>query len=208
MGSPEEAQVRVVTEKSEVASGSLIEMAGRSWRVERLLGRGKGGYSWLVTGRKPVGQAEAPENKPAPAPEYSAVLKQLHHEPCEYYSFGDKFMSEMNDYAKLCALGVPLPRMIASDLERELILKEYIDGESAMELARRNAVTPGQIAAVGALSVVLREAGLNIDWYPTNFIVRRTDGKIFYIDYECNRYDEKWSFENWGIQYWDAAQIL
>ena len=198
---------RIVTEKSEVASGSLIEMAGRSWRVERLLGRGKGGYSWLVTGRKPVGQAEAPENKPAPAPEYSAVLKQLHHEPCEYYSFGDKFKSEMNDYAKLCALGVPLPEMYASDRNRELILKEYIDGESAMELARRNAVTPGQIGAVGALSSVLRASGINIDWYPTNFIVRKTDGAVFYIDYECNPFDEKWSFETWGIKYWIPAEL-
>ena len=27
-------------------------------------------------------------------------------------------------------------------------------------------------------------AGLNIDYFPTNFVVR--DGQLWYIDYECN----------------------
>ena len=52
----------------------------REFTVVKLLGKGKGGYSWLVTdgGR-----------------EY--VLKQIHHEPCDYYTFGDKLASELRD---------------------------------------------------------------------------------------------------------------
>ena len=46
----------------------------------------------------------------------------------------------------------------------------------------------------------LYPAGLNIDYYPTNFVVR--EGTLFYIDYECNSYMEQWDFEHWGIQYW------
>ena len=42
------------------------------YTVLRLLGKGKGGYSYLVTD----GEREY-------------VLKQIHHEPCEYYTFGD-----------------------------------------------------------------------------------------------------------------------
>ena len=46
------------------------------YTVLRLLGKGKGGYSYLVRdGDK----------------EY--VLKQIHHEPCSYYQFGDKLQS-------------------------------------------------------------------------------------------------------------------
>ena len=48
-----------------------------------------------------------------------------------------------------------------------------------------------------------KEAGMNIDYFPTNFVIR--DGLIWYVDYECNEYTEKWNFENWGIRYWSRT---
>ena len=47
-------------------------------------------------------------------------------------------------------------------------------------------------------------AGLNIDYFPTNFVVQ--DELIYYIDYECNNYMDEWNFENWGIKYWSKTQ--
>ena len=44
-----------------------MEVNGRDYEVIRLLGKGKGGYSYLVTD----GQRDY-------------VLKQIHHEPCDY----------------------------------------------------------------------------------------------------------------------------
>ena len=29
------------------------------------------------------------------------VLKQIHHEPCDYYQFGNKIEAELNDYKHL-----------------------------------------------------------------------------------------------------------
>ena len=52
----------------------------KEYSVIRLLGKGKGGYSYLVTDG-----------------EYRYVLKQIHHEPCDYYTFGDKLASELRD---------------------------------------------------------------------------------------------------------------
>lgn len=49
------------------------------YTVIKLLGKGKGGYSYLVTD----GTAQY-------------VLKQIHHEPCEYYAFGDKLQAELS----------------------------------------------------------------------------------------------------------------
>ena len=51
-----------------------------------------------------------------------------------------------------------------------------------------------------------RRNGLNIDYYPTNFAVM--NGVLYYIDYECNLYDEKWSFEQWGRHYWQEGVQL
>ena len=42
--------------------------------------------------------------------------------------------------------------------------------------------------------------GLNIDYFPTNFVVH--GNLLYYVDYECNNYMEEWNFANWGIKYW------
>lgn len=77
------------------------------YRVIRLLGKGKGGYSYLVTD----GTAQY-------------VLKQIHHEPCAYYTFGDKLRSELRDYETLRKLGIPMPRLLEVDTRQERIPEE------------------------------------------------------------------------------------
>ena len=47
-------------------------------------------------------------------------------------------------------------------------------------------------------------ANLNIDYYPTNFIVQNE--VLYYVDYECNSYMDEWNFENWGIKYWSKTE--
>lgn len=161
----------------------LMYVNDTPYSVISLLGHGKGGYSYLVTD----GTSEY-------------VLKQIHHEPCEYYQFGDKLLSEQRDYARLKALGLPLPEMYQVDTSRERILKEYIRGETIAKLVEQNAVKEEYFAQIRNMCRLLYPAGLNIDYYPTNFVVQ--EDKLYYIDYECNPYMEEWNFENWGIQYW------
>lgn len=156
---------------------------GKPYSVIKLLGHGKGGYSYLVTdGEK----------------EY--VLKQIHHEPCDYYQFGDKLQSEIRDHARLKEVGIRMPQLYDVDGPEERILKEYIEGETIAALVERDAVLPEYLDQVRGMCSVLYAAGLNIDYYPTNFVVR--DGLLYYIDYECNPYTEEWNFENWGSRYW------
>ena len=47
------------------------------------------------------------------------MLKQIHHEPCDYYQFGNKMESEMKDYDRLKKNGIPMPEMIEADIEKE-----------------------------------------------------------------------------------------
>ena len=49
----------------------------------------------------------------------------------------------------------------------------------------------------------LYAANLNIDYYPTNFVVQ--EGVLYYIDYECNQYMQQWDFEHWGGKYWSKT---
>ena len=161
----------------------VMTVNGRSFRVLRLLGRGKGGYSYLVTD----GESEY-------------VLKQIHHEPCDYYSFGNKLEAELHDHGVLLGAGVPMPRLIDADVQNERILKEYIEGETVAERIAKGEFDRRWLERLREICAALYRNGLNIDYYPTNFVPR--GGELFYIDYECNPYMEEWDLEHWGLQYW------
>lgn len=156
---------------------------GKTYKLDRLLGKGKGGYSYLV---KLNGQ------------EY--VLKQIHHEPCDYYKFGNKIEAEQYDYQRLLSTGIRIPKMIDIDIEKEIIIKEYINGPVIMDLVNEGQDVSKYITQVKEMAELAKKANLNIDYYPTNFVVR--DGLLYYIDYECNEYMDEWSLENWGMKYW------
>lgn len=54
-----------------------MSVNGKNYEILKLLGHGKGGYSYLAT--------DGSRNY---------VLKQIHHEPCSYYTFGNKIEAE------------------------------------------------------------------------------------------------------------------
>ena len=159
----------------------------KQYTVIRLLGHGKGGYSYLVERNG-----------------CQYVLKQIHHEPCDYYSFGNKIEAEINDYNRLLHTGIRLPQMLDVDIENERIVKEYIDGPTIYELVKNDVMDDSYIVQVREMAQMVYSAGLNIDFFPTNFVV--ANGAIFYIDYECNPYMDEWNFENWGIKYWSKTK--
>ena len=74
----------------------------KTYEVVKLLGHGKGGYSYLVRDE-----------------EKEYVLKQIHHEPCDYYQFGNKLEAELRDYERLSKIGIPMPVLYEVDVEKE-----------------------------------------------------------------------------------------
>ena len=163
-----------------------MDVNGRNFEVIRLLGKGKGGYSYLVRDGKE-----------------RFVLKQIHHEPCDYYQFGDKLASELHDYEKLSRIGIAMPQLLDVDHEQERILKEYIDGPTVFELVRDGGNVDECLDQVKQMCRLLYASGTNIDYFPTNFVLEKD--KLFYIDYECNQYMQQWDFEHWGIRYWSKT---
>ncbi|MCR5622489.1 MAG: hypothetical protein K6G18_11635 [Treponema sp.] len=159
---------------------------GTDYEIIRLLGKGKGGYSYLARrdGR-------------------DVVLKQIHHEPCSYYQFGDKIQAEIADYKRLSGIGIRMPKMLDVDVANERIVKEFIEGETIYELVLKDMMKDSYLAQVREMCDLLYPAKTNIDYFPTNFIVH--DSLLYYIDYECNDYMEEWNFENWGIKYWSKT---
>ena len=171
--------------KKELETG-ILAVNNQEFSVIRLLGKGKGGYSYLVTdGVKKY------------------VLKQIHHESCDYYQFGDKMEAEIQDYERLKRIGIRIPQMLCADRKQERILKEYVEGDTVYELVLRDEMKQEYLEQVKQMCGLLYSAGINIDYFPTNFIAQ--GGKLSYIDYECNDYMEEWNFENWGVKYWSKT---
>ena len=93
-----------------------LRVNGKEYTILKFLGKGKGGYSYLAhDGAREV------------------VLKQIHHEPCDYYQFGDKLEAELRDYRRLQSIGITMPKLLDADIQEERIVKEYIDGKPCME---------------------------------------------------------------------------
>ena len=164
-----------------------IDVNNKTYNIIKLLGHGKGGYSYLAENEGDM-----------------VVIKQIHHEPCDYYNFGNKIEAERNDYERLLKTGIRIPEMYAIDMENEIIVKEYIEGKSIYDLIREDVSVEPYMKQVKEMADTVRSYGLNIDYFPTNFIVR--DGLIWYVDYECNEYMEEYSFQNWGIKYWSKTK--
>lgn len=163
-----------------------LTINGIVYNIIKLLGKGKGGYSYLAE---------------KDGKQY--VLKQIHHEPCDYYTFGDKIQAEKNDYNRLLETGIRIPEMYDIDIENERILKEYIDGPTIFDLVKQDSMEESYLHQAEKMAEQAKEKGLNIDYFPTNFVVQK--GLIYYIDYECNNYMEQWNFQNWGIKYWSKT---
>lgn len=168
---------------------NTLRVNSRVFRLNRLLGKGKGGYSYLVSDES--GQY---------------VLKQIHHEPCSYYTFGEKLAAELGDYQRLSQAQVLMPVMLDVDREQERILKEFIPGPTVYDLVKQDALDGKYITMARTLALDLEQKGLNIDYFPTNFVIK--EGKLYYVDYECNAFDPKWSFDNWGIAYWSKTEAF
>jgi predicted Ser/Thr protein kinase len=153
-------------------------------RLLRLLGKGKSGYSYLAAlGTQTV------------------VLKQMHDEPCPYYTFGDnKVRLEVHAYHQLSAAGLALPSLLSFDEQRGFLIKAYVDGEVADRWDAAPAQLEIAVKQLFDMAHRLRDQGLNIDYFPANFVIK--EGRAHYIDYEVNPYNEQWSFDFWGVYYW------
>ena len=153
---------------------NTITVNNKSFTVLKLLGKGKGGYSYLVEDND----------------SYNFVVKQIHHEPCEYYNFGNKIESELNDYKRLQDIGIRIPKMLDVDIANERILKEYINGDTIYDLVKNDQDVSIYIIQLKEMCSKLYPSNTNIDYF---------------LDYECNNYMDEWNFENWGIKYWSKT---
>lgn len=93
-------------------------------------------------------------------------------------------------------IGITIPEMVEADIEKERIVKEYIEGDTILELVLKDQMKAEYIEQVKHMCGLLYAENTNIDYFPTNFIPQGD---------ECNDYMQEWNFENWGVKYWSKT---
>lgn len=156
--------------------------------IEDFLGKGKSGYSYLVE----LNNAKY-------------VLKIMHDEEVSYYEWNqEKLAAEVDSYKVLSKFNLLLPKLHLADFKRNFLIKDFIDGRLASKVIADNDIKENHIKQLFDIAKELEEHHFNIDYFPNNFIINMDN--LYYIDYEHNPFDEKWSWKNWGIYYWANAE--
>ena len=161
----------------------------RHWRnqplaIRKFLGQGRSGSCWLVE-----------EN-----PGHPVVLKEMHDGPNGEGKPAQKLADEIQVHRRLLSLGIPTPVLHDYDVPTHSLLKEFIDGEVASSLIANGKVPDEAIASLFAMADVASDHHCNLDYHPSNFVIRGTE--IYYIDYELTPYREERNLRNWGIFLW------
>ena len=165
--------------------GTQISTSLGKLTIDKFLGKGKSGYSYLATSNG-----------------VNYVFKAMHYEHCSYYCFGNsnKVDLEISSYQVLSDIGISIPRLLEYNRDENYLIKEFIDGQVASNHIANNDDIELCIKQIFIMFANSKRNGINIDYFPSNFVL--SDRKLYYIDYEHNLYDENWDLINWGLFYW------
>ena len=173
--------------------GTEFETQTGTYTITCLLGKGKSGHTYLMERPTPHGMEER-------------VLKIMHGETVPFYSHQrDRVTAEVDAYRALRPHGIRMPELLEYDVERRYLVKSYVDGRTAAALVADGLLDDAILGQLFEMAARLESAGINIDYFPTNFVVTPA-GELYYIDYESNPYSDAWNLANWGIYYWVNQQ--
>lgn len=159
------------------------------YKIVKTLGKGKTGISYLV--QKDDGLF---------------VLKVMNKDVDDYEKQLEIFNGEKYSYERMSKIGVGVPKLYEFDEENNYLVKEYIEGTCASELAavgynKDSGLTDKHFELIFDMHRRFKNVGIHVDYFPANFIFT-SDDKIYCIDYECYDYNQEWDFVEWGIYYW------
>ena len=111
--------------RQEAGAEQKILVHGKQYRILRMLSHGKGGYSYLAECERCL-----------------VVLKQIHHEPCDYYSFGKWIRSRIGKLFRGCSGRALIMGMTGKRLNARWIMSRMSEGISTKPYAFAPRILP------------------------------------------------------------------
>lgn len=102
----------------------------------------------------------------------------------DHRAVADEVRRRVRAYAALLTSGVPVPRLLDHDVSRGYLVKEHLAGANVGETLARGRLGSGVVDQFGALTRLVKQQGLTIDWSPANFTV--VNGALHYTPYEAS----------------------
>ena len=118
----------------------------------------------------------------------------------DYSSNKEGFLQYINSENKLRTSGIRIPKLYVYDKNKMLVVKEYIEGESVLDLLLKEDLKDEIFEEVFTINFMMKRNKIKLDFDPINF--RFFEGKLYYISDFCKVFDEKASFEKEGIFLW------
>ena len=170
---------------------SMEQMFG--YKIIKILGKGKTGTAYLA-------------EKTDSLPDKKYVLKVLNKDVSDYNKQVEIFSGEKYAYQRMSKIGRGVPVLHEFNSNDNYLVKEYVDGICASELAatgygKKGGLEDWHFEKMFDMNKRFMDVGIHVDYFPSNFIFT-SDKELYCIDYECYDYNAEWDFINWGIYYW------
>ena len=169
----------------------MEEMFG--YKIINILGKGKTGTAYLAEKTDSVSNERY-------------VLKVMNKDVPDCDKQAEIFAGEKCCYERMAKIGIGIPKLYDFNSDNNYLIKEYIDGVCASELAaigygKKGGLEDWHFEKIFDMHKRFMNVGIHVDYFPSNFIFT-SDKELYCIDYECYDYNAEWDFINWGIYYW------
>ena len=122
--------------------------------------------------------------------------KKVQRKGVNYFlkDFGNEtrqFLDYVEGFSKLKTTGIKTPKVVMYDKNRNIVVSEFIEGETALETLLEEAFN---------INFFCKKDKVSIDFDPKNF--KLVGDKMYYLAMTCDKYSERWDFEKNHIVIW------
>lgn len=118
----------------------------------------------------------------------------------------DHYKKILQDYTFLESINVCIPKIIRTDDELKVIVKEYVTGTLASSKILKGEQPSYYLTQMKEMASIVEENQQCLDYFPTNYIEFKN--KLYYVHYECFPFSKEKSFENVVNKYWINSSEL
>jgi len=123
--------------------------------------------------------------------------------------FGDDYetFDKYIDTNHRCKInGVRVPKMILFDKDKHIVVTEYVEGKTALDLLIESDLKEEIFEKAFQINWYARNSKFSLDFSPENFL---WDGSnLYYISEKCSKFDEKKNLEKTKIFLWFYSSDL
>lgn len=111
-----------------------------------------------------------------------------------------QFNEYVDGFNKLKVTGIRVPKIYVYDKAKNIVVTEYIEGKTVLDELLEADLSDKHFELAFNTNWYCKKDKISIDFDPKNFKV--FGDKLVYLSMNCDKFDERWSFEKNHIVLW------